>query len=197
MSNTDSMQAEITEKFSEWHREAMRRLTQPDDDLSKHYSASMGSFARLKTPHQERIEAFMAAGGHQVPDKPTVPSRECRMLRAKLILEECLETIQALGFEVVPAGDADHVHKHGVSFREAHPVNMIEVADGCADISVVTIGTLSAFGIADESLLREVDRSNMEKFRDGVKHDQYGKIMKPAGWTPPDVLSVLKDQGME
>lgn len=148
-----------------------------------------------KTAHQRRVEQFMEAGGHTVPGHPTEPSRECRLLRAKLILEEALETIQALGFEVVPNGDADHVHKNGVTYQERYPFDIVEVADGCADISVVTIGTLSACGIADDALLREVDRSNMAKFEGGVKHDQYGKIQKPAGWKPPDIRTVLNNQG--
>lgn len=54
-----------------------------------------------KSPHQQRVEEFMGKFGQEVPDKPTMPDEDTRLLRAKLIFEETLETIYALGFKVI------------------------------------------------------------------------------------------------
>ena len=104
--------------------------------------------------------------GQATPEIATIPDSKTRILRAKLILEEALETVEALGV---------HVHIEGVELLEeglvysaSDTVNMQEVADGCADISVVTIGTLIAFGMDDEPLLEEVDASNLRKFGEGI-----------------------------
>jgi hypothetical protein len=66
------------------------------------FSGSAGSAcyasSRVKTPHQQLVEAFMAKAGQAVPDRPTADvDKEVRLLRAKLIFEEALETIEALG----------------------------------------------------------------------------------------------------
>jgi predicted HAD superfamily Cof-like phosphohydrolase len=71
---------------------------------------------------------------------------------------------------------------------------MIEVADGCADVSVVTIGTLSACGIADKPLLKEVDESNLRKFGPGYSKREDGKWIKPPDWKVPDIAKVLNEQ---
>lgn len=114
-----------------------------------------------KTKHQQRIEEFMLKAGQEVPESPTIPSKEIRELRAALIMEECLETIRALGF--VPVVD-DQEMTQEVRFVEVQAPDLEQIADGCADISVVTIGTLSACGIPDKKLLRMVDKSNLAKF---------------------------------
>ncbi len=77
-----------------------------------------------------------------------------RRLRARLILEEALETIQGLGFHV-PVGE---ISEHEKGF------DLVAVADGCADLSVVNTGTLIACGVPDESLLQLVDSNNIAKF---------------------------------
>src|SRR5690606_27317494 len=91
----------------------------------------------------------------------------------------------------------EDISKPDSLFFNADPnaFNMLELADGCADLSVVTTGTLSACGIADKALLEEVDRNNIAKFRDGVKKREDGKVLKPEGHQPPDIRRVLIGQG--
>lgn len=128
--------------------------------------------SRERTTHQQRIDEFMRKAGQDVPDSPTMPSEEVRLLRAKLIWEEVLETIQALGVDLTFGNGwmFDDQTSHRLpkmpkpTWAVKGELNLKEVADGCADISVVTIGTLSACGIADARLLEEVDRSNLSKF---------------------------------
>jgi predicted HAD superfamily Cof-like phosphohydrolase len=116
-----------------------------------------------------------------------------------LILEEALETINALGFQVMcrvpyPQPTEISVTMESVEMKPTLEPNLIEIADGCADISVVTIGTLSACGIADGPLLEEVDNSNLQKFGPGSHRREDGKWMKPSGWVPPKIEQVLEDQ---
>jgi len=42
----------------------------------------------------------MQQAGQETPSKPTIPDEATRLLRARLILEEALETISALGVEM-------------------------------------------------------------------------------------------------
>lgn len=161
----------------------------------------------MKTAHQERIEEFMRLAGQELPATPCIPSEEVRLLRARLILEEALETIDALGV-VLRAPSAACSYNDGVTLDDfefdpylivngkevAKEPNLVEIADGCADISVVTIGTLSACGIADYDLLRVVDDSNLAKFTGDAHHRDDGKWIKPSDWKPPDIVGVLNMQ---
>lgn len=143
----------------------------------------------MKTDHQKRVEDFMRMAGQAVPTTPCIPSEEVRLLRAKLIMEETLETVRGLGFETQLAID-------DLFFIELESgPNLIEIADGCADILVVTIGTLSACGISDRPLLEEVDESNLRKFGPGSRLRDDGKWLKPDDWQPPDIQKVLEEQG--
>lgn len=138
-----------------------------------------------KTEHQQRIESFMTKAEQELPQSPCIPSEEVRRLRAQLILEEALETIDALGFTCQVSA---------LRIASDNPPNLIAIADGCADLSVVTIGTLSACGIADEALLEEIDRSNLDKFRGDAHKDENGKWRKPSDWKPPEIERVLAEQ---
>lgn len=122
-----------------------------------------------KTEHQQRVEELMVNARQVIPDRPTMPDEKTRLLRAKLILEEALETVRDLGFDFVPFGEVryailDKGDFKASMFKANGKENLEGIADGCADVSVVTIGTLSACGIADDSLLREVDCNNLAKF---------------------------------
>lgn len=163
--------------------------------------------SKCKSVGQQRTEQFMLLAGQQVPLAPTIPSEDVRRLRAKLIWEECLETIRGLGFEPRVL-DASQAHladsdKEWASVDEQAEVkfiavcepDLVEIADGCADIIVVTTGTLSACGIADEAIQREVDESNLRKFGPGSRRREDGKWEKPDSWTPPDIAGRLREQG--
>lgn len=142
--------------------------------------------------HQIRVAQFMARAGQDLPETPAVPSIGVRLLRAKLILEECLETIEALGFTPILGQGLTPIDMGSITFKPDLVPNLVEIADGCADISVVTIGTLLACGIGDLPLLREVDRSNLDKFRGDAHRGENGKWCKPSDWVKPDIEGVLK-----
>lgn len=149
----------------------------------------MSMTPRFRTVHQQRIDLFMRCAQQEVPEAPAMPSAPVRNLRANLILEEALETIAGLGYAVVQ--DENTGKLTIVPFGEP---NMVEVVDGCADLSVVTIGTLSAFGVSDVSVLEEVDNANLRKFGPGSFRRGDGKWIKPPDFVPPNIERVLSLQ---
>jgi predicted HAD superfamily Cof-like phosphohydrolase len=156
----------------------------------------------LKSPHQRRVEEFMVLAGQEVPEKPCIPSEEVRRLRAKLILEEALETIAELGFEVcfttLMDNDIYWMNECDVFFTPSQVIPNISlsgIADGCCDISVVTVGTMIACGVDMEPILELVDDNNLAKFGPGGHRREDGKWVKPPDHQPPDIISALKIQG--
>jgi predicted HAD superfamily Cof-like phosphohydrolase len=126
-----------------------------------------------RSRHQNNVDNFMRQAGQAVPLKPIIPDEKVRALRAKLILEETFETVLALGFHLC-ADDCGHGSKGNqnlcYTWKEAKLIahtkgpDIEQVVDGCCDIKVVTTGTLSAFGIADEEPQQRVDLANLAKF---------------------------------
>jgi len=146
----------------------------------------------MPTDHYERVKAFMEKATQATPSNVVIPDAPTRELRARLILEEALETIDALGVSVKLGHQ--RIAIQACELTADQPVDLEGVADGCADISVVTIGTLIAFGIDDEKLLLEVDTANLRKFGPGSYTREDGKWMKPSDWMPPDIAGVLESQ---
>ena len=137
------------------------------------------------TDHYDRIKTFMKLAGQDAPDEPFEPSLGVRKLRAKLILEEALETIEALGFTAYEVdGEIDT--------RYTHNFNAIKVIDGCCDISVVTIGTLIACGVPDLPFLEEVDNNNLSKVQNGTIRGD-GKLIKHPDHKPPRIKEILAE----
>ena len=151
------------------------------------------------TPHWDNVRELMLRAKQDVPHSVTMPDENVRRLRAKLILEEALETIEGLGFYLThsnaahdPIGD-DMLH---LIPKPGGPL-MVEIVDGCADLSVVTIGTLIACGVPDLRLLELVDENNLQKFGPGGYRRDDGKWVKPPGHQPPDVAGLLRQLGWE
>lgn len=138
----------------------------------------------LKSAHQTRVEEFHRLGGHAVPSTPTVPDQETRYRRAKLIFEECLETLEALGFYLV----SDEYGDPALKALPVANINLAHLVKELSDLSVVTTGTFSTIGVPDEPYLAIVDESNTAKVRNGVRYNEFGKILKPDGWVNPEKL---------
>ena len=68
--------------------------------------------------------------------------------------------------------------------------NRVEQLDALIDILVVTIGAIHSAGFNAEGAWKEVMRTNFAKIdRDTgkVRKREDGKVLKPAGWLPPDL----------
>lgn len=98
----------------------------------------------------------------------TVPCEEVRKLRAKLILEEAIETINGLGFTVKAMSDAADISiVPSFASRPTSWQYMEQVIDGCVDTIYVATGTLAAYGVPDLPHIIEVNRANDAKFPGG------------------------------
>jgi len=128
---------------------------------------------------QQEVAGWMQAFGQEVPDKVTMPSLEVRKLRARLILEEALETVHALGINgFVGNISLSYLHhcfiRDLISFEEKQKPNLAATADGIADSLVVQLGTAVACGIDIEPIFNEVMRSNWSKmWTDDELNDKY------------------------
>lgn len=121
---------------------------------------------------QEKVREFMLLMYQECPSKPTIPSEKIRILRAKLMLEEVLETIEAMGVTVLISignrpSNAEYVEilsNTPFEFDSEGIPNLDLIADGLADLDYVgPAGTAVAFGIDLEPIFDEVHRSNMSK----------------------------------
>lgn len=128
----------------------------------------------MKTAIQD-VADFHIACDQPVRGVPAICAPEEVRLRERLIKEEVLETLTAMD-----KGD------------------LVEIADGLADIMYVVIGTAHHYGIPLEAVWNEVQRSNMTKpdpETGKVKKREDGKILKGPGFSPADVGKVLRDYG--
>lgn len=154
----------------------------------------------MKSDHAIFVERFMELAEQDVPLVPTVPNPEIRLARAKLILEEALETVEALGVSVMAQVDGDDiafVTGGEFSYHDAgeEEFNMLEVIDGVCDSRVVNTGTLFALGIHNaEDFQSEVDQNNLDKFAPGGYKNADGKWIKPTSHRPPNLAQYLRTE---
>lgn len=151
-----------------------------------------------QTEHQKRIEQFMRKAGQKIPIAPSVPTDDVIILRARLVMEETLELLEAMGVSV-SVNDVSCsppiVMKNLQFYLEPERwISLADVAKEAADLSVVTIGTLTACGIHDVQLLKVVDDNNLDKFGPGSYCGPDGKWIKPPGHTKPDIYTLLSEQ---
>jgi predicted HAD superfamily Cof-like phosphohydrolase len=73
--------------------------------------------------------------------------------------------------------------------------DMVEIADACADLKWVIEGLEHTLKIPQQAVWDEVARSNLAKIDSvtgKVIKREDGKVLKPDGWTPPDIASILR-----
>jgi predicted HAD superfamily Cof-like phosphohydrolase len=159
------------------------------------------------TKEQKMVREFHEKFECTINDKPTVPSFEDRRLRAKIILEEALETInRGLGIEVFICdhGELKGVwndrlrFEEGCEFSKGWEPNLSQIADGCADLNYVVNGTAVTCGIDLEPIFAEIHRSNMSKLWGGiVKKNEFGKVIKSPDYSPANLQPILAAQSAE
>lgn len=113
---------------------------------------------------------FMSTGEQHIASGIYVDNYEMLELSICLIEEEVKETLDAL--------------------MQTY-VDPVELADGLVDLVYVAIGAALRHGIDFDACWREVHRSNMAKFPGGKVIRKNGKIMKPEGWTPPNLAPIV------
>jgi len=71
----------------------------------------------------------------------------------------------------------------------------VEQLDALIDILVVTIGAIHSMGADAEGAWKEVMKTNfakIDKETGKVRKREDGKVLKPLGWTPPDLKPYIK-----
>ena len=107
-------------------------------------------------------------------DSPDIGPEELIELRIKLLREEVEEYAEA-----------------------ARTGDLVEVLDALADIGYILAGTILNHGMQNiyDDAFDEVHRSNMAKLVDGkVLRREDGKVMKPQGWTAPQLAQFVIKQ---
>lgn len=177
-----AMQQEMQDRAERDHNEYMDAIA---EFRAKNPYQAPTQPTSMKTA-QSKVAEFMHAAQQDVPLKPTMPDQETRILRAKLMLEECMETIK-LGLGVIPSAVTKDDKFEGFNFHIAGPGNLLEVADGIGDQLVVVLGTAVACGLDAEGIFNEVHHSNMTKFLAGGYRRDDGKWIKSPLYSPADL----------
>lgn len=136
------------------------------------------------------VAEFMTAFGQTVRTSPTSDvTNEERLLRARLVFEEALEFVEAMGCIVSTPGH-ELVEKHSVSvdIDIDASIDLVEATDAIADLVVVTKGSAHTLGVDCDAAFGIVHATNMAKLdpHTGAPiRREDGKVIKPAGWVGP------------
>lgn len=142
------------------------------------------------------VEKFMTIAG-QLDKSRDFDVRQIA-LYIGLQLEEIAEKLEACGFN--PASPAVHLlnytsgeFKRGVFDHLVSRANREELLDADIDLAWVTVGSALSQGADVQGAAEEVSRANLAKFPDGIAvRDENGKVVKPAGWTGPNLQPFVK-----
>lgn len=113
----------------------------------------------------------------QMPNVLSQPASEADLMLGNKLMEE----------------EINEMWTGWMNFRESRSLeNLTEFVDGAIDTIYVILWTLNKLGVPADACFAEVQRSNMAKLHDGkVVKNEYGKVQKPASWTPPDLFGIL------
>jgi pectin methylesterase-like acyl-CoA thioesterase len=125
---------------------------------------------------EEMLREFHSAAGLPLPGQPTArPELGSQTARPKIVADELRELADA-----IEAGD------------------IVEIADGTADVVYAVIGTAVTYGIPFDAVFAAVHESNMTKVRPGPPViDVNGKILKGPHYRPPTIAPVLRAAGWD
>lgn len=142
-------------------------------------------------------------------EQPTMIHGAMLEFRIKFMIEELREYAEACGYNLEV-----NVHRRYLPNGRSLPL----AADSLVDLSYVVLGTAHLHNLPWPALFAEVQRANMSKIRCGINHLAIGEpncetcgkpsvlhskrgseldVIKPPGWTPPDIDGVLRKNGWE
>ena len=72
--------------------------------------------------------------------------------------------------------------------------DIVEIADACADLKWVIEGLEHTLKLPQQKIWNEVARSNLSKISPNGKviKREDGKVLKPEGWSPPNIKEILE-----
>jgi predicted HAD superfamily Cof-like phosphohydrolase len=137
---------------------------------------------------QEKVREFCRRVV-SAPTSPAEPALRDARLRARLVLEEAIETAVGLvgdyeAFSVLDEIDTEVSRKLVRDGRLGCAPDLVEAVDGLCDLIYVALGTAEAIGVDIEPYFDLVHGANMQKTSAAV--DSHGKRGgKPDGWEDP------------
>ncbi len=136
----------------------------------------MNSNARKNKAFQEKM-------GIDLPQRPTIAEAQTLALHKSLISEEYSEVSEAV--ELIGGLDS-------TATADERLAALAHLMHECADLLFVTYGLMNACGVDADAVYGEISRANMQKAGGPRRAD--GKVLKPDGFVPADVLSVISLQ---
>ena len=99
----------------------------------------------------------------------------------KLVKEEFIELADAVGAFSYPLHSGDNT------------IAVKEVVSEAVDLVYVTMGLMNALGLPFDEVFDAIHQANMNKCVDGkVLRREDGKVLKPEGWKPANVMEILQ-----
>jgi predicted HAD superfamily Cof-like phosphohydrolase len=144
-----------------------------------------------------QLMEFHRLFGIPILETPQVPSDDRVRLRMRMLLEETLECLDACFVD--DHVTIDQLKRLGAEFIDKNvvSVDLPLLADGFGDVDYIVEGNRLEFGIQGHPIADAIHQANMAKAGpDGwIVRRADGKVLKPEGWTPPDIEGELKKQG--
>ncbi|HLQ23644.1 MAG TPA: hypothetical protein VK132_10580 [Gemmatimonadales bacterium] len=123
------------------------------------------------TEEQAKVREYHERFGCTAHDRPTWAGAEEHRVRVALIEEELAE------------------------FRNAGETHdLVEIADSLADLLYVVYGAAVAYGIDLQPVFDEIHAANLSKGEPEVVRRPDGMLLKGAGYRPPQVARVVREQ---
>jgi predicted HAD superfamily Cof-like phosphohydrolase len=140
----------------------------------------------LMTKLSRQVREFHKTFGAAAREKPSSVTPEEVRLRAKLIMEEAIEIVEAMG---AGALSVDSLRKEAslcvsTIMSGGRGYSLVDVAVGLADLDYVVEGARLVFGIDGGPIADIVHAANMWKV--GGPRAANGKVLKPEGWNGPE-----------
>lgn len=153
--------------------------------------------------NSDDVREFTSGAGQPTPDKPCVMGNDEVIFLTKMILDETMELMAT----ILPPTESKNIMKQLIDDSKDIPKEkyvqgeeykkIADQADALVDIYYYSLNAACKKGINLSSIFNVVHEANMAK-RD-LKTNKFlkredGKIIKPEGWTPPDVDGEIKRQ---
>lgn len=177
--SAEEFNAKTSEGVAFWYREATAQPMPVVDAAPKDFFDGVAMFniaAGVIGPAQVRFDAKLVAFYTGV---------QCEELAEKLRAIFCDAGMPVIsGLEQL-----GHDLKNGVHTVLVDHADRRDLLDADIDLQVVSEGAILASGADGNGGRGEVNRSNLAKIVDGkvIRDPVSGKILKPEGWTPPNL----------
>ena len=164
----------------------------------------MSTFVSSSLSNAAAVREFTGGAGQPTPERPSAMTEDEVRFITKMILDETMELLATM----YPPSVAKQTMKKFIddskdlpqeSYKDTDSFQIIaDQADALVDIYYYSLNAACKKGINLSAIFGIVHQANMNK-RDPatgkfIKRESDGKIIKPAGWTPPDVEGEIQRQ---